>query len=46
MEAMVGGQGVKALIDPYTINNFLEEKEVRTLGVPYKEEQGWLKDVN
>ena len=36
VEANMGGQGVKALVDPSATDNFFEEKEAMRLGIPYR----------
>lgn len=46
LEAKIGGQPVKALVDTGASNNFLQHLEAKRLGIPFKEEQGWLKAVN
>ncbi|KAH7663392.1 Acid proteases protein [Dioscorea alata] len=46
LEAKIGGQLVKALVDTGASNNFLQHHEAKRLGIPFKEERGWLKAVN
>ncbi|XP_039131426.1 uncharacterized protein LOC120267811 [Dioscorea cayenensis subsp. rotundata] len=46
VESKVGNHVVDALIDPGATHNFLEEKEAKKLGIPYKMERGMLKSVN
>ncbi|XP_050212403.1 uncharacterized protein LOC126663714, partial [Mercurialis annua] len=46
VEAKIGGQLVKALVDTGASNNFLQVEEAKKLGITYSGEGGWLKAVN